>query len=462
MELGFETIGNATLICHDCRPVLVTDPWIKGSAYFGSWALSHQIPDEQMHSIEECEFVWISHGHPDHLSAESLKVLNKKKILLPDHMGGLIFRYLKEEGYDVHIIKDKIWTKLSDRINVLCLCDYNQDAVLLIDINGRLIINMNDGSARGWKGFIQNIVKDYQISFYLRLHGYGDADMFNFFDEEGSRIPKEQPSSILVGPYIARDIEQFGAKFFIPFSSMHKYQRQDSVWAQQYTTPLSAYAKGWDSKSSEILPAFIRYDCMNDTWEKINPTETLPVVLDPKDFGDDWGEQLDKSDIEVATKYFCAVYQLTRNLDFISLRIGGKDNIIELGKRRFNKGIMFEAPRHSLMLAVQYEIFDDMLIGNFMKTTLHGKLKSDKPTLYPYFSPYVPKYADNGRAKSKKELDLYFKEYRKRLESRKIIDLLLVQKFEARSKNFFGSYISQNSVVYKTAKRVYYAARRTV
>jgi hypothetical protein len=351
-------------------------------------------------------------------------------------MGGLIFRYLKEEGYDVHIIKDKIWTKLSDRINVLCLCDYNQDAVLLIDINGRLIINMNDGSARGWKGFIQNIVKDYQISFYLRLHGYGDADMFNFFDEEGSRIPKEQPSSILVGPYIARDIEQFGAKFFIPFR--------------------------WDSKSSEILPAFIRYDCMNDTWEKINPTETLPVVLDPKDFGDDWGEQLDKSDIEVATKYFCAVYQLTRNLDFISLRIGGKDNIIELGKRRFNKGIMFEAPRHSLMLAVQYEIFDDMLIGNFMKTTLHGKLKSDKPTLYPYFSPYVPKYADNGRAKSKKELDLYFKEYRKRLESRKIIDLLLVQKFEARSKNFFGSYISQNSVVYKTAKRVYYAARRTV
>jgi len=27
------------------------------------------------------------------------------------------------------------------------------------------------------------------------------------------------------------------------------------------------------------------------------------------------------------------------------------------------------------MLAIQYEIFDDMLIGNFMKTILHGKLK---------------------------------------------------------------------------------------
>jgi L-ascorbate metabolism protein UlaG (beta-lactamase superfamily) len=85
MEVGFETIGNATLICHDRRPVLVTDPWIIGSAYFGSWTLSHQIPDEQMNAIKNCEFVWISHGHPDHLSSESLQTLSKK-ILVPDHV----------------------------------------------------------------------------------------------------------------------------------------------------------------------------------------------------------------------------------------------------------------------------------------------------------------------------------------------------------------------------------------
>jgi len=37
LDLGFETIGNACLICHDNGPVFATDPWIKGSAYFGSW-----------------------------------------------------------------------------------------------------------------------------------------------------------------------------------------------------------------------------------------------------------------------------------------------------------------------------------------------------------------------------------------------------------------------------------------
>jgi len=30
MEIGFDTIGNATLIVYDGRPLLATDPWIKG------------------------------------------------------------------------------------------------------------------------------------------------------------------------------------------------------------------------------------------------------------------------------------------------------------------------------------------------------------------------------------------------------------------------------------------------
>jgi len=107
------------------------------------------------------------------------------------------------------------------------------------------------------------------------------------------------------------------------------------------------------------------------------------------------------------------------------------------------------------MLAIQYEIFDDMLIGNFMKTTLHGKLKSQHPSLYPYFAPYVPKFADNGRAKSKKELRLYFKEYRKRTENRRLLDLWLIQKFDVQSKLLFRSYIPQESFIYQTAKRAY-------
>ena len=61
--------------------------------------------------------------------------------------------------------------------------------------------------------------------------------------------------------------------------------------------------------------------------------------------------------------------------------------------------IRFSAPKNSLVTAIKNEIFDDMLIGNFMKTQLIN-IRS----LYPDFTPYVAKYADNGMAKNKIEL----------------------------------------------------------
>ncbi|HEV8720752.1 MAG TPA: hypothetical protein VGW77_08950 [Candidatus Binatia bacterium] len=119
MDIGFETIGNATLICHDKVPMLVTDPWITGSAYFGSWTRSHEIPAEQLKSIKRCKFVWISHGHHDHLSDDSITLLKEKKFLLPDHVGNRIFDSLKSQGFDVAILKSREWISLSDRIRIL-------------------------------------------------------------------------------------------------------------------------------------------------------------------------------------------------------------------------------------------------------------------------------------------------------------------------------------------------------
>src|SRR5437588_13072418 len=98
MNLGFETIGNAVLVFHDGGPVLVTDPWIAGVAYFGSWGLSHEIPAQVMEGIRDSEYVWISHGHPDHLSSRSLDLLGGKKFLLPAHVGGLIAARLRERA----------------------------------------------------------------------------------------------------------------------------------------------------------------------------------------------------------------------------------------------------------------------------------------------------------------------------------------------------------------------------
>jgi hypothetical protein len=102
------------------------------------------------------------------------------------------------------------------------------------------------------------------------------------------------------------------------------------------------------------------------------------------------------------------------------------------------------------MTAVQYKVFDDLLIGNFMKTTLHGKWPRTR--LYPDFTPYVAKYADNGGAKSKQELDVYFSEYRRRTG---IINHFR-HLFIAHSEHIFRSYAPRGSPLFQVTRKLYW------
>ena len=457
MDLGFETVGNATLICHDRGPVLVTDPWIVGPAYFGSWTLGHEIPEAQRDSIGACTHVWLSHGHPDHLSSDSLRRFRGKKILLPDHHGGRIRRYLESEGFDVRVLVDRTWHEVSPRIRVLCIADYNQDAVLLVDLGGTLIVNKNDAIDHGWAGFVRKLTRGYKTSFLLSLSGYGDADMLNFFDEDGRRVTPPLKQGTPPGWAIARMTEFFGAKFFVPFSSMHKYQRRDSVWANEYVVGLEDYPKGFDSLAAEILPAFLRYDCANGTFEEIHPARVPDRVADPEEFGDDWSVPLEPAEAGAIGEYFRSISHLEKVLDFINFRVGGRDNVVDIGGRRRGRGITFEVPRHSLLCAVEWQVFDDLLIGNFMKTTLHGHW--GRRGLYPDFTPYVGKYADNGLARTPDELEAYFAAYRRRAP----LDFLrhrLVERYLNLIElptALVRSYVPRDSAVYKWARRTYWA-----
>lgn len=85
--VGFDTIGNATLIAYDDQPVLVTDPWTSGGAYFGAARSRTPFPWSSLTASEGAP-AFGSHGHPDHLSLESLHDLPNKQFRLANHIGG--------------------------------------------------------------------------------------------------------------------------------------------------------------------------------------------------------------------------------------------------------------------------------------------------------------------------------------------------------------------------------------
>jgi len=410
-DLAFETVGNATLVVHDRVPVLVTDPWLTGSAYFGSWGLTHEIPAEQLRSIHACRYVWISHGHPDHLSMPSLELLRDKTILLPDHVGGRIRDALVKDGYRVVVLPDREWVPLSSRVRVLSIADSNQDGVLLVEMDGTLVINANDASDRGWARTVRRAAQQSDVAFLLALSGYGDADMINYFDVDGARIPPRAARRIPPGPAIVARMEQLGARYFVPFASFHRYERTDSAWVNEFTTGLDDFAIGFDATDRELLPAFIRYDCTDRSVTRLDPDPRPLVLHEPEEFGDDWSEPLSDDDVAQVEAYFRAITSLPEVIDAVILRVGGVDHPVTLGSGT-GRSVRFEAPRASLMQAVDWEVFDDLLIGNFVKTTLLGDWPA--PSLRPDFTSRVAKYADNGLARTPDEVREYLEEYRRR------------------------------------------------
>jgi len=112
---------------------------------------------------------------------------------------------------------------------------------------------------------------------------------------------------------------------------------------------------------------------------------------------------MSKGDWEALERFIRQFQLLKRHVDFIQFTVGGEGRTfyidpwrVRRGKNR--RGIHFIAPRNSLMKAVEYGYFDDLLIGNFMKTQL---INTD---LYPYFTPIVAKLGGNAKVFTPRDL----------------------------------------------------------
>ncbi|MGC2203188.1 MAG: hypothetical protein WA633_23990, partial [Stellaceae bacterium] len=402
----FETVGNAIVIAYDDKPILTTDPWIDGDAYFGSWAHDYEIPSAQMAAIRGAEYHWFSHGHPDHLNITSLPALTKGQFLLSDHYGSRIQRDLSAAGYRVRVLPDRKWVQLSKGISVYSVANRNQDSMLLIDVNGRLVINLNDSSDYGESFRVRRMAKHFKEVYMLQLHGWGGADMLNLFDPSGRKLVDVEQKRRPIAPRSQKSARAMGASKVIPFSSFQCYQREDSVWANALIPELADYHSEALPNWPEILPAFVRVDCETDEITQLTPRRVPRLTKKPEDCGDSWSDPLTAEDKARIHRYFTARESLRDHFGFMQVTAGGASVTVDLNQDMREVGISFECPRASLINSIENEMFDDMLIGNFMRTTLHNV-----HDLYPYFTPYVAKYADNGGAKTKRELAAYFGHY---------------------------------------------------
>ena len=407
MNESFETLGNATLqLFADGRPVLATDPWLVGTCYFGSWALDHALSPEQIANVLNSDYIWISHGHPDHMHHDSIAMLPAgKKFLLPDHYHPEIKNHLTAQGFNVTILKYREWFQISPTVSVMCLDNINQDAVLIAKIGDAMLINLNDSPIAGEESFLRNLVKRHpNDKTYLAALCSIDADMFNFVDESGRSIagpPDERKRGAIWT--VARGADRMGVKNFCCSSSQHIYVRPDSIWANDYRISWQDMQKHWSRANVRLIEPFVTVDITSGTVTANSPEhlggDRSQIAETTGD--DDWNARLDPAEWSIVEKFFRKFELIRKYIDYIEVVVGGETGRFDLNPaaagQASTRGIRFYAPKHSFMETMTWGFFDDLLIGNFMKVHLSNT------SLYPRFTPLVAKLGGNAKVYTKAE-----------------------------------------------------------
>ena len=93
-------LNHACLVVETKNLKFATDPWILGPAFCRGWWLSKNSPENSFDELNSCNFIYISHNHPDHLHPLTLEKINKKMIMVtPNFKSNSTKNYLASLGF---------------------------------------------------------------------------------------------------------------------------------------------------------------------------------------------------------------------------------------------------------------------------------------------------------------------------------------------------------------------------
>lgn len=173
-------ISHATLLIEVNGLKIVTDPWVRGSAYCNQWHLFPRATSPEL--IADADYVLYSHGHEDHLHAGSLESIHKQAaILYPYSWYGGTKTFFNELGF-THVKEafNERTISLGNRVKVTYLAN-NLDNVIVIESEDTVLVNINDAlpsaSQSMIRYFLQKIKQRWPRPDYV-FSSYGGASYF--------------------------------------------------------------------------------------------------------------------------------------------------------------------------------------------------------------------------------------------------------------------------------------------
>ena len=239
-------LASSTVIIESNNTKVLMDPWLLDGEYYGSW---YHYPKLKLNLdlINSCDFIYISHIHPDHFSKKSMELINKKiPVLIHNYSSKFLKFNLEKFGFTVieldnskdFILRNDFKIKIiaADNCNPeLCskffgcaMIENNYqstqiDSMALIHDQNFSILNVNDCPYELSNSSIDTLLNDKPKGIDLLLVGYAGAGPYPqcFIMPENEKFEESKKKERQFLNQGLNYINHVNPKYFIPFAGTY-------------------------------------------------------------------------------------------------------------------------------------------------------------------------------------------------------------------------------------------------
>jgi CMP-N-acetylneuraminate monooxygenase len=220
-----------------------TDPWAIGPAFYNGWWLKNNTHEDWVDELNNSDFIYISHNHPDHLHPQTLSKLNKdKKILVPNFLSDSTYLFLKDEGFKnikkLEFEKEYHFNNSNLVLSVFKSGDFREDSGIYFSLNKFSALLDVDAGNINFNRFPK--VDLYCSSFAGGASGF--PMMFeNYSEEQKSKIIKLDRRFVISKK--TKNLSMNSAKYFLPYAGFfqEKLKRDNYVKKMNKKNKISDY-----------------------------------------------------------------------------------------------------------------------------------------------------------------------------------------------------------------------------
>ena len=215
-------INNACLLFEWKNFRLITDPWIEGPIFLGSF-INYPPNQISISELPKIDAIWISHEHSDHLNEYSLSLFDKNiAIYAPNYDNKRLEGILKRLGFkNIYSLSNGETKELSDEIKITSYFSGSvwNDSIQFIQFGNFKVLNLNDAGFN-WKIKEEHANVDIVCTQFTGPGSSYPLTWTNLNAKQKSGIIKKTNEGFL--EWLKQIVEITKARYLLPFANFNE------------------------------------------------------------------------------------------------------------------------------------------------------------------------------------------------------------------------------------------------